>query len=146
MVSPVKRRAQLAVGVLAALALPAAALANYGGKLDSPGAGIELAASFKHGSPKAVTSFEFHNVPTSCGSYGTSATTGEVNKDMEVDSDGKFHKTFHQNSGRETIKIRGHFFDDAKKVSGTLHVTGTISGCSTSDTGVVHWKVHKHKK
>jgi hypothetical protein len=141
----VKRRAQVAAVVLAALALPAAALANYGGKLDSPGAGIELSASFDHGSPKAVTSFEFHNVPTSCGSYGTSATTGNVDKDIKVKDD-KFHKTVHQNSGRETIKIRGHFSDDAKKASGTLRVTGTISGCSTSDTGVVHWHVHKHKK
>jgi len=143
----VRRRLPLIIAVLAALAIPAIAIAatkNYGGKLGPPGANIELSAYPKHGPTTKVTRFAWNNVPTQCGRRGSSATTGDLHRDMKVNKKKKFHGTFHLNSGHETVEIHGRFKHKGKKASGTLRVTGNVPGCSNSDTGVVHWKVHRH--
>jgi hypothetical protein len=132
-----------------ALAVPAVALAashDYGGKLGPPGANIELTLTVKpkQHPAKKVTRFEWNNVPTQCGTNGTSATTGIFHKKMTV-KDGSFHRTVHLNSGRETVTVNGTFTDKGQKAHGTLRVTGPIPGCSKSDTGVVAWTVHRHQ-
>jgi hypothetical protein len=141
----VARRTVIAplVAVLA-LALPALALAGtrkYNGSFPPQGAGVEFKVHTKNGHAKYLTLFEFHNIPTNCGTF-TSAVTGELDKQIDIGDQKKFHTTGHLNSGRETVVIHGRLKDNEQKASGTLRVTGTAPGCPSGDTGVVDWHAH----
>ncbi len=41
-----------------------------------------------------------------------------------------------------TYSVTGHFLT-LHKATGTLRIKGTVPGCRTADTGVVHWTATK---
>ena len=147
---PVAHRTAIApLAAALALALPALALAGshsstrkYNGSFPPQGAGVEFKVHEKDGHAKYLKLFEFHNIPTSCGTFG-SAVTGELDKQIDIGDKKKFHGTGKINDGRETVTIHGRLKDHEKKASGTLRVTGTAPGCPMGDTGVVDWTAHK---
>jgi hypothetical protein len=143
------RRAMIIILALIALALPGLAIAakhtatrKYNGSFGSTGAGVEFKVKTKNGAVQHLTLFEWHNIPTACAGYSPTATTGELDMTMAV-KDEKFHGSGKLNGDRETVTVHGKFKDNEKKATGRLHVKGTISGCVSSDTGVVHWKAHR---
>ena len=132
------------VSLVAGLVWCAAAFASssqYNGPAASGnGAGVEFGLQRARGKPRTVRRFEFHNIPAQCKGYGGSAVTGQLTITMRVSSHRKFAGTESLNGGRETVKVSGTFARGFGKASGTLRVRGTVPGCTSADTGVVHWR------
>ena len=140
-----RARAAIGVGVVLVLLLPAVALAARRVIHGPAGGGsgtVDITLVAKNGSVKKLTRFEFNNIQVTCTGSSPSATSGTFPHTIKVGSDGKFHATVKQNSGRVTYSVRGHF-SSQDKAAGTLRVNGTVPGCPRADTGKVHWSA-KH--
>jgi hypothetical protein len=138
-------RTSVVAVVLAALLLPAAALAARRVIHGPAGGGsgtVDITLVAKHGSVKKLTRFEFNNIPANCAGFSPTATSGTFPHTIKVDTDGKFHATVKQNGGRVTYSVHGHF-KSQDKAAGTLRINGTVPGCAKADTGKVHWSA-KH--
>ena len=143
-----RRSVVVTLGVMIALAASASALAvsrpsthHYNGTAD-PGkpAGVEVAVRFVHGVPAKVLHFEWHNIPAQCSGYGSTATTDSIFPvGMTVDSHHRFGGSGRFNGGRARTTVSGGFSRQNERAAGTFRVRGTVSGCRTVDTGVVHW-------
>jgi hypothetical protein len=128
-----------------ALLLPAAALAARRVIHGPAGGGsgtVDITLTAKHGSVKKLSRFEFNNIPVTCTGSQPSATSGTFPHTIQVGTDGKFHTSVKQNSGRVTYTVSGHF-SSQDKAAGTLRIKGTVPGCAKADTGKVHWSA-KH--
>lgn len=103
------------------------------------GAGVEFGTKQVRGRPIVVRRFEFHNIPARCQGYAGSAVTDMLTITMKVDSQRRFSGAEALNGGRVKVKVSGRFAKRFGKATGTLSVKGTVPGCSTADTGLVHW-------
>lgn len=133
-------------GVLAVVAvmvgLPAVALASrhfLHGPVGSGAnnAGLEIHLKARHDQVKVIYLFGFFNIPFSCTGGSPTAVSGKFPKRITV-SGGKFSSTQKVNSGRTTYTATGTF-SGLNKASGTLRIHGTVPGCLSGDTGVLHW-------
>jgi hypothetical protein len=102
-------------------------------------AGVEFGAHVRHGKPRSVFRFEFHNVPAVCQGHGTTAATGELGVTMHVNRHRRFARSTTINGGKLQVAVTGRFARDLSKATGTLRVHGTVPGCPAADTGVVRW-------
>jgi hypothetical protein len=137
------RRRILVLSALVALALPVAALAARRVIHGPAGGGsgtvdITLVTSKKTGAVTKLTRFEFNNIQATCKGFPPTAVSGQFPHTIKVKSDGTFHASVKQNSGRVTYTVSGHF-KNPNRASGRLRVKGTVPGCGSADTGKVHW-------
>src|SRR5947209_10542659 len=135
----------LAISIALLLALPTAALAFlvFHGPVGS-GAGdavVDINVFFKHHHPVKLNRFEFDNVPVTCGNFAPSAYSYSILRKIVV-SQGKFHVKLTANNGHVKIKVNGHFTSKTH-AAGKLRITGSVPGCGTADSGVVHWSATK---
>ena len=103
------------------------------------GAGVEFGAKQVHGRPAVVRRFEFHNIPAACKGYAGTAVNGMLTITMKVSARRKFSGTESLDGGREKVVVHGAFARGFKKATGTIRVHGTVTGCASADTGIVHW-------
>jgi hypothetical protein len=103
---------------------------------------VDITLVTKNGAPTKLTRFEFNNIPATCTGYAPTAASGTFPHRIAVGSDGRFHASVKQNSGRVTYTVSGRF-KGQDKASGTLRIKGTVPGCATADTGRVRWSA-KH--
>ena len=129
------------VVVLAACPAAFARSVQYNGPA-GPGvhAGIEFGTTQARGKRRIVRRFEFHNIPAQCTGSGATAVNDLLTITMKVARDRSFSGSQTLNGGREKVKVTGRFAVGFGKASGTLHVSGTVAGCSSADTGTVKWK------
>src|SRR5205085_4972178 len=99
----------------------------------------KLATSRPH-RPTKLTRIEWANVPVSCGRFGRGATSDFFPKSVPVNA-GSFSSTAKLHGGRETVTLSGTFHNKPRSITGKIHVTGTVPGCSTADSGSLSWKV-----
>jgi hypothetical protein len=135
-------RRVIVFGVVALLALPAAALGLtrtlHGPAGPVTDSSVDITFNYHHGHATVITRFELNNIPITCLGGRPSAVSFKFPHHIGVSSDGKFHATKSVNSGGATYKVRGRFHG-VQKATGILRVTGTVPGCSSGDTGRVHW-------
>ena len=81
---------------------------------------------------------QFANVPVACQGGTSSAVSDMFRHHIRVSSAGKFHAIQSANGGRATYKLEGRF-RGVHKAIGTLRVVGTVTACSSADSGVVHF-------
>jgi hypothetical protein len=144
-----KRSAVLLVGVV--LAMPASALAGfYSGpfKPEVNNDGVEIKVKFRHGRPRKVTEFEFHNVPTGTPCNGSNVFFGamKVNDLHRFGGSGHPGKAGNPNwppTPNLTVTIHGQFKNHNEKIAGTLRLRGK-GGCS-GDTGRLSFVVPRIK-
>lgn len=129
--------------VITALALPAMALATkraYHGPAGPGGAStVGLGVQFEKGKPTAMTAFEWHNIPAQCSGYAPTATSDKVKKALPIGRKRKFHGSAKFSGGQATAVLSGKVSRNGKRVTGTLRIRGSLSGCTSADTGVVDW-------
>jgi hypothetical protein len=141
------RRRAACIGAVSALvaagALPSAAGATshaYNGPAGTgANAGVEFGAHIRKGRARSVHRFEFHNIPAQCQPSGTTAVTDPLGVTMKVNKHRHFGRTVSLNGGKLTVVVSGKFSRDLSEANGTLRARGTVPGCATADTGVVHW-------
>ena len=134
--------ALLAVGAPAAASgVAAASTRAYNGPAGSGAhAGVEFGAHVRNGRARSVYRFEFHNIPAQCLGSGTTAVTAPLGVTMKVNRHRHFGRSVSLNGGRLTVVVSGTFARGLSKATGTLRAHGTVPGCRTADTGVVHWR------
>jgi hypothetical protein len=136
-----------------ALAVPSSAQAVFFAGPVAGGvnnAGVELKVSTRHGRPRKVTQFEWHNVPVSSGCYDSEIYF----KKMSV-SHLRFHGSGHPGkrgnrnypvNRNVTATIKGKFKNHRKKVVGTLRLQGTFAGgCTNVDSGSLSYVATRQK-
>ena len=142
-----RRRTVCAAVAAASLGTAATALAvsqQYNGPAgSSPNAGVEFGAKLAGGHPVSVRRFEFHNIPAACVGSRPTAVNDSLAITMKVTSTRTFKGTAKVNGGRATAKVTGRFSRSYAKATGTLKVTGTVTGCASANTGLVSWKAPK---
>ena len=69
--------------------------------------------------------------------------TDRLSITMKVSTKRRFHGTGSLSSGRGKATVSGRFSRSFRKATGTLHVTGTVPGCASADTGDVTWSAPK---
>lgn len=139
--------------VLVSLALPVVAVAAsrfYAGPVGTGAnnARIEITARLakrKPHRPTKLTRIEWANVPVSCGRFGRGATSDFFPKDVPVNG-GSFSASAQLNGGREKITLSGSFHNHPRSISGKIHVTGTVPGCPTADSGSLSFKAKPPKR
>src|SRR3954471_5662802 len=136
--------AGIALGALTATATALAASQQYNGPAGSgPNAGVEFGAKLSDGHPSSVRRFEFHNIPAQCSGSRPSAVTDRLAITMKVSAHRTFKGSGPVNGGRATARVSGRFSSSSPKATGTLRVTGTVTGCPMADTGAVSWTAPK---
>jgi hypothetical protein len=133
-----KRTGVLSIAIL--LLLPAVALGLtrtlHGPAGPVTDSSVDITFKYSHHQANVITRFELNNIPITCAGGRSSAVSYKFAHRIAVSSAGKFHKRKSANGA--TYKVRGRF-EGVHKATGTLHVTGTVPGCPSGDTGVVHW-------
>ena len=99
---------------------------------------VDITFKYRHRHAKVITRFEFANVPVACQGGTSSAVSDMFRHHIRVSSAGKFHAIQSANGGRATYKVEGRF-RGVHKAIGTLRVVGTVTACSSADSGVVHF-------
>lgn len=102
-------------------------------------AGVEFNAKQANKRPAAVLRFEFHNIPAACTGYAPTAVNNMLTIAMKVTNSRHFNGTQALNGGLEHVTVHGSFSASFKQATGTIRVHGTVSGCRSADTGIVHW-------
>jgi hypothetical protein len=135
-------RRTIALGVLALLALPGVALGLtrtlHGPAGPVTDSSVDITFKYSHGHAKVITRFQFNNIPAQCQGFPQTAVSDTFAHHISVSSVGRFHATQSANGGRATYKLMGRF-KGVHKATGTLRIVGTVPGCASADTGVVHW-------
>lgn len=135
-----KRTGALSVVIL--LLLPAVALGLtrtlHGPAGPVTDSSVDITFKYTGHHAKVITRFELNNVPISCAGGRSSAVSYKFAHHIHVSSTGKFHAAESPTPGLATYKVKG-LFKGVHKATGTLSVTGTVPGCSSGHTGVVHW-------
>ncbi len=134
-----------------ALAVPGLAAAGfYSGKFTPQvnNDGVEITVKFRHGTPRKVTEFEFHNVPTGtpCNGSNIFFKAMVVNKRHRFQGSGHPGRAGNPNwppTPNLTVTIHGHFKHHNSRVVGTLRLKGT-GGCA-GDTGVLNFAAPRIK-
>ena len=106
-------------------------------------AGVEFGGRLAHGHPVQVVRFRWFNVPVACGATGRSAASDDLPRTMNVNASRRFHATSKLNGGLAKVTVNGRFSKSFGRATGTLRITGTLSGCSRGDSGVVRWTAPK---
>jgi hypothetical protein len=91
----------------------------------------------------AVRRFSWFNIPVQCRGYAPSATSDMLAITMRVSATRAFGGTSTFNGGKATVTVTGRFTRGFAKATGTIRIRGAISGCSSADSGTVHWKAPK---
>ena len=102
-------------------------------------AGVEFNLQRTIGKATVVRGFEFHNIPAACKGYAGTAVTEPLTIRMKVNASRRFSGTQALNGGRVHVVVHGAFAKSYKKATGTLRAQGTVPGCASADTGIVHW-------
>jgi hypothetical protein len=143
-------RALITAGVIAALAVPAAAGAittDTGGrsadvfhaKRNFP---FQFIAASRHGTIVKVRRFRFSNVPMTCDgpTQATVSNRGNPLPTMTVRQN-RFHGSFDVVGGSQHITIKGRFRGNGRRVGGVLRVRGDfpdseppLTNCDTGKT------------
>jgi hypothetical protein len=137
-----KRNTALMIAIAVALAVPAIAWAStvlHGPAGPGPNAVVDVQFNSKHGHPTKITRFEFSNIPAACTGFSPTAVSDTFSHPILVASDGTFHATEKLRAGRTTYTVSGRF-SSVKKATGHLRIKGTVTGCTSADSGRVHWK------
>lgn len=132
--------AMLAVG-LVCCATALATSSHYNGPAAGGvnNAGVEFNLQRSLGKAPVVRGFEFHNVPAACKGYGTTAVTEPLTIKMKLNANRRFSGSQSLNGGHVHVVIHGAFASNFKKATGTLRAQGSVPGCGSADTGIVHW-------
>jgi hypothetical protein len=143
-------RALITAGVIAALAVPAAAGAittgTGGGSTDAFHAKRNFPFRFiavsRKGEVVKVRKFRFSNVPMTCDgpTQATVSNRGNPLPTMSVRQN-RFHGSFDVVGGSQHITIKGRFRDNGRRVGGVLRVRGDfpdseppLTNCDTGRT------------
>lgn len=141
-----RRGILLVVGISVALALPAFALAASRVIHGPAGPGVQATIDIQFNTvnkhPTKITRLDFANVPAACTGSSPTAVSDTWPHKILVSSKGNFHSVQKLDAGRLIYTVSGHF-SSQNKATGTLHIKGPVPGCSSADTGTVHWSA-KH--
>jgi hypothetical protein len=139
-----RRTTALTISVAVLLALPSFALALarvlHGPAGPGANAVIDLQFNIKKHHATKITRFEFANIPASCQGFSPTAVSDRFAGSIHVSSTGTFHAKQTVNAGHVTYTMSGHFIN-LHKATGKLRIKGAVAGCSSADTGTVHWTI-----
>lgn len=136
-------RRTIAVAIcIAALAVPSIAVAFsrvLHGRAGTGGvATIDIQFNIKHGRATKITRLELNNIPATCQGFPPTAASYSFPHRIVISSKGTFRAKDVGNAGRVTYMVSGHFIT-LRKAAGKLRIKGTVPGCRSADTGIVHW-------
>jgi hypothetical protein len=128
-------------GIVAALAVPAAATAGdgaadaaakaqRGGQLN-----IKFVLNSRDGEPVALKRFRFENLRATCADDIVNVS-GKI-RTIPVNDRNRFRKTVRRNG--KLVKVRGRVSNDLDRVRGTIRARGDFAGAENCDSSRVHW-------
>jgi hypothetical protein len=141
------KRMLICAGVVIALALATAALANtrsFSGRFQGGGT-VSFQAKFRHGEAvKVRQGWAWANLPVPCRGPHQTTSNAHFTFAMPVNDKRKFRGVgFAQSGARKSrAAVRGRFSRSGRRAHGTFRLRGNVNGQPECDTGHVVWHAH----